>query len=236
VNAVSGIELTLLAARGVCKSHGERPVLDGVALDLAPGDCVALVGPSGSGKTTLIRCLAGLVAPDAGEIRTRLGPVLPHASRPAAGAARDIGLIDQGYTLVRRASARHNVLAGRLANVPAWRVALGWFSEDDLRRADALLAQVGLAGLGGRRADRLSGGERQRVAIARALAQDAHVILADEPVASLDPETAAAVLGLLRELARRDGRAVLASLHQPALAAAFADRVLRLEAGRLVSA
>jgi phosphonate transport system ATP-binding protein len=227
---------SLLAARGLSKTHGGRRVLDDVTLDLAPGAFVALVGPSGSGKTTLIRCLAGLAAPDAGTITLDGTPILPHPGRPAAGAARGIGIVDQSYTLVRRASARHNVLAGRLAQLPAWRVALGWYPAGETARAEALLATVGLAGMGERRADRLSGGERQRVAIARALAQDARVILADEPVASLDPDSAASVLALLAELARRDGRAVLASLHQPALARAFADRVLRLEHGRIVAA
>ena len=200
---------------------GGVEVLRGVAFDVAPGEVVALEGASGAGKTTLLRAIAGLLPPGG----HMLGVVLGGAARPA--------LVFQQHALANRLSARDNVLVGALARMGFWRVALRLWPRAELRDADAALARVGLSGLGQRRADRLSGGQRQRVAIARALMQRAPVLLADEPVASLDPANAAAMLDLLRELAERDRLAILVSLHQPELARRHADRVLRLENGRL---
>jgi phosphonate transport system ATP-binding protein len=206
-----------LLVQDLSVSLGGKEVLHGLAFDVAPGEVVALEGASGAGKTTLLRALAGL---------------LPHGGEVLGGAARP-ALVFQQHALANRLSARNNVLVGALARLGFWQVALRLWPAAELRDAEAALARVGLAGLGARRADRLSGGQRQRVAIARALMQRAPVLLADEPVASLDPANAAAMLGLLRELAARDGLAVLVSLHQPELARRHADRVLRLENGRL---
>jgi phosphonate transport system ATP-binding protein len=198
-------------------SLGGAEVLRGVSFDVAPGEIVALEGGSGAGKTTLLRAVAGL---------------LPHGGEVLGGATRP-ALVFQQHALANRLSARNNVLVGALARLGFWRVALRLWPRTELDAAERTLARVGLSGLGQRRVDRLSGGQRQRVAIARALMQRAPVLLADEPVASLDPVNAAAMLDLLRELAERDGLAVLVSLHQPELARRHADRVLRLENGRL---
>jgi phosphonate transport system ATP-binding protein len=192
-----------------------RPVLRDVSLVVAAGEVVALEGASGAGKTTLVRVAGGLLA-HTGRVR-------------AAGTA----VVFQQHALARRLSARTNVLVGTLARVGLWRAALGAWPRAEGAWAEECLARVGLSGLGPRRSDRLSGGQRQRVAIARALAQRAPVLLADEPVASLDPANAAAVLGLLRDLARREGLAVLLCLHQPELAARFADRRLHLADGKV---
>ena len=143
-----------------------------------------------------------------------------------ARARRDVGHVFQQFILVRRLSALDNAVAGRLASAPLWRVIARRFSAADRTAAAAALERVGLAGRMEQRADRLSGGQQQRVAIARALVQGSRVLLADEPVASLNPETAASVLGLLREISRERGMTVLCSLHQPELAARFADRVI----------
>ncbi len=205
-----------LVVQGLAVALGGREVLRGVSLDVAPGEVVALEGPSGAGKTTLLRAVAGLVA--------ARGEVLA-AGRPA--------LVFQQHALASRLTARENALVGALGRLGFWRAALRLWPRAELAAADAALASVGLAGLEDRRADRLSGGQRQRVAIARALVQRAPVLLADEPVASLDPATAEGVLALLRDLARGQGLPVLVSLHQPDLAARFADRVLRLEDGCL---
>ena len=204
-----------LSVEGLEVALGGRPVLRGAALEVAPGEVVAIEGASGAGKTTLIRALAGLV---------------PCRGRIAAGGARP-AVVFQQHALAGRLSARDNVLVGALGRVGFWRAALRLWPAAERAGAEACLARVGLAGLGARRADRLSGGQRQRVAIARALLQRAPVLLADEPVASLDPGNAAAVLGLLRDLARAEGLAVLVSLHQPDLARRFADRRLRLADG-----
>ncbi|HEV7266128.1 MAG TPA: ATP-binding cassette domain-containing protein [Falsiroseomonas sp.] len=208
-----------LVVRGLGVTLGGHVVLRDVSLEVAPGEVVTLAGVSGAGKTTLLRALAGL--------------------QPASGtilAGGQPALVFQQHALANRLTARDNVLVGGLGRTGFWRAALRLWPRAEIRHAEAHLARVGLAGLAQRRADRLSGGQRQRVAIARALHQRARILLADEPVASLDPATAEEVLALLRDLARRDGLALLVSLHQPDLARRFADRLLRLEDGCLLTA
>jgi phosphonate transport system ATP-binding protein len=222
-----------VAVRGLAKRYA-APVLDGVSLEVAPGELVALVGASGAGKTTLFRCITRLVEPDAGEIT-----VNGHALHAANGAAlalarREIGLVFQQFNLIRRLSAVENVLAGRLGHVPLWRVVTRRFARADRQLALASLDRVGLLPQAYQRADSLSGGQQQRVAIARVLAQQSRVILADEPVASLDAANAAAMLSLFREIARERGIAVLCSLHQIEIAKTFADRVVGLAGGRVI--
>jgi phosphonate transport system ATP-binding protein len=221
----------LLKANRICKRYGDRFALRDVSISIAAGEFVAVLGPSGSGKTTLLRCLTRLTEPDGGEIL--LGGKAIHRlhGKDLAAARRDMAVVFQQFNLVRRLTAHENVLAGRLASTPLWRVVVRSFVEADRARADAALAAVGLAEQASQRADTLSGGQQQRVAIARAIVQDARVILGDEPVASLDPENAAAILGLLRQLAHSRGIGVLCTLHQPELAARFADRIVRMEAG-----
>jgi phosphonate transport system ATP-binding protein len=215
-----------IRVRGLRKAYGDALILDRVSLDVAPGEIVALLGPSGAGKTTLFRCLTRLLTPEAGEMWVAGHPMHRLAGRDLARARREVGHVFQQFNLVRRLSALDNAVAGRLASAPLWRVIARRFSADDRRAAAAALDRVGLAGRMHQRADRLSGGQQQRVAIARALVQGSRVLLADEPVASLDPETSASVLGLLREISRERGMTVLCSLHQPELAARFADRVI----------
>ncbi|MDO9713863.1 phosphonate ABC transporter ATP-binding protein [Paracraurococcus lichenis] len=207
----------MLRIEGLTVALGGRRVLHGIDLAVAAGEVVALEGPSGAGKTTLLRAIAGLVPVAAGRI----------------GRGSPAALVFQQHALAARLSARDNVLVGALGRIGFWRAALRAWPRAELAEAAACLARVGLDGLGPRRADRLSGGQRQRVAVARALMQRAMLLLADEPVASLDPENARAVLDLLRGLARREGRAVLVTLHQPDLAGRIADRRLRMEEGRL---
>jgi phosphonate transport system ATP-binding protein len=196
-----------------------RRVLSGIGLAVAPGEVLAIEGASGAGKTTLLRACAGLV---------------PHSGRVRAGARP--ALVFQHHALARRLTAADNVMVGALGRIGFMRAALRLWPAAERALAAECLARVGLSEVAARRADTLSGGQRQRVAIARALMQRAPVLLADEPVASLDPANAEAVLELLRGLARRDGLAVLVSLHQPELARRHADRRLRLEAGRMLPA
>jgi phosphonate transport system ATP-binding protein len=207
--------------------------LRGVSLAVRRGEFVAVLGPSGAGKTTLFRCLTGLTAPDAGEVSLDGRELTRLRGRGLRTARRDVALIFQQFNLVRRLSALQNVLGGRLAVTPTWRVLLRRFTYADRQLALRGLDTVGLLDKAYTRADQLSGGQQQRVAIARALAQNARVILADEPVASLDPEAAATVLDSLRAAAA-GGVAVVASLHQVHLARAYADRIIALRAGRVV--
>jgi phosphonate transport system ATP-binding protein len=225
-----------IRVRRLTKRYGATAALDGVSFDVAPGEVVALLGPSGAGKTTLFRCLTRLIEPDGGEVFVSGRPL--HALRGGALAAarREIGLIFQQFNLIRRLSARGNVLAGRLGAAPTWRAVIHRFAGADRRRALAALDRVGLLPYADQRADRLSGGQQQRVAIARVLAQESRIILADEPVASLDPESAVRVLALLRGVAREHGITVLCSLHQVDLVAGFADRTLAMAQGRLITA
>ena len=224
----------VLLLEGVSKRYGGTAALDQVSLAVEAGEIVVLLGPSGAGKSTLFRCVTGLVRPDDGEIRV-LGTRLNGLSRrDLRGLRRSIGLVFQQFNLIGRLSALKNVLAGRLGELPFWRVALRAFPQADRQRALASLDAVGLLERAYQRADSLSGGQQQRVAIARALTQEAQIILADEPVSSLDPETARTVLSLLTQLGRERGIAVVCSLHQVELARRFADRIVGLRGGRVV--
>ena len=222
------------SVRGLSHAYAGTPVLLDVHLDVAAGEVLAVVGPSGAGKTTLFRCLTRLVRPDAGVIEVGGRDLLRLEGAALREARRDLGLVFQGFNLVRRLTALQNVLVGRLADVPTWRVLLRRFPAADEQLAASCLQQVGLLHHAHTRADRLSGGQQQRVAIARALASRARVVLADEPVASLDPVSAASVLAALRLLATDHGKAVVCSLHQVDLVAGFADRVVGLRDGCVV--
>jgi phosphonate transport system ATP-binding protein len=222
-----GAAAPVLTAQGLSRRFAGGRGLADATLSLHAGRFIALVGESGAGKTTLLRLLAGLDRPDAGAVHRDGLPV----TRPRRGDTR-VALVFQRPRLVGRASAIDNVLAGRLGWLPRWRGLLARWRDEDLAIALQSLADVGLLDRADARADTLSGGEQQRVSIARALAQQPRVLLADEPVASLDPVNARKVLSALRDASRR-GLAVLASLHQPDLANEFADAVRRLEGGRL---
>lgn len=214
----------LLQVTNLRKSFDGLRVLDGFSLSVAAGEFVALLGPSGAGKTTLLRCVSGLTQPDAGEVWVDGRPMHRLGGGALRRARRDIGFVFQQFNLVGRRSALANVLTGRLPDVSLWRVVLGRFPHADQRDAFAALERVGLLDQAWQRADLLSGGQQQRVAIARALVQNSRLLLADEPVASLDAEAADNVLSLMREIARERRMSVLCSLHQPTLAARFADR------------
>jgi phosphonate transport system ATP-binding protein len=190
---------------------------------------VALLGPSGAGKTSLIRCMTGLVAPDRGAVQLDDRDVASLGGRDR----RRIAVVFQQFNLVSRLTALDNVLAGRLGHVPAWRGVMRRFSRADRLFALECLHRVGLIDRAAQRADTLSGGQQQRVAIARALAQQPEMIVADEPIASLDPRTGEGILELLHEICHADGVAVVCSLHQMTLAGRFADRIVGLAHGRV---
>ncbi len=183
------------------KSYGKRQVVDSVTFRVNAAEFVAVLGPSGAGKTTLFRCIAGLVTPTAGCISVLGSKILGLRGRER----RRIAMVFQQFNLIGRRSALGNVLAGRLGHIPAWRGMLGRFSREDQLWALECLDRVGMLDKAEQRADTLSGGQQQRVAIARAIAQRPSIILADEPVASLDPQTSQDVLDLLRGICRRGG-------------------------------
>ena len=218
---------------------GARPALADVSLAVDAGEMVALIGASGSGKSTLIRHLAGLTTADrhgAGEVVV-LGRSMQRRGRAGQDlrrARREVGVIFQQFNLVGRLGLLTNVLLGVLGRAPAWRTSLGRFTRSEREQAMACLDRVGLADYAGQRASTLSGGQQQRAAIARALLQGARVLLADEPIASLDPQSARRVMEILADINRRDGVTILVSLHQVAYAAAYCPRTLALREGELV--
>ncbi len=231
---VASVVASEIQVVNLTKHYNGVAVVDSVSFTVAPGEFVALLGPSGAGKTTLFRCVAALTPLDGGTVVVNKRELHALHGSQLCAARREIGVIFQQFNLVRRLSALHNVLAGRLGHVSTWRALLRRFHTADRQLALACLDRVGLLDHAYQRADRLSGGQQQRVAIARVLAQESRFILADEPVASLDPETAESVLDILRAIARERGIAVLCSLHQVDLATRFADRILGMRDGRLV--
>ena len=214
----------MLEIEGLTRRYGDELAVDGLSTRLARGELTVLVGRSGAGKTTLLRCLDGLESPDSGTITVD----------GASLAATDAALVFQSGALVDGKSALENVLDGALGREPAWRELLGWHSPAEKRAAVDRLHDVGLAGYADRPVEALSGGQQQRVGIARALHQRPDVLLADEPVASLDPETGRAVLAVLARAVREHDLIGLVSLHQPGLATSVADHYLGMEQGRLV--
>ena len=206
--------------------------LQATTLEFRRGEFCVLLGASGAGKSTLLRCLNLLNRPSTGRVGTAdLGPI----DRPAAllEHRRRTGMVFQQHQLIPRRSALDNVLLGRVGYHPTWRTLLP-MPRSDQRIALECLDRVGLLDRALDRVDRLSGGQQQRVGIARALAQQPRLMLADEPVASLDPASAHGVLTRLRGIARDDGITTVVSLHQVDLAQAFADRIVGLARGRVV--
>lgn len=208
--------------------------LDDVSFEVRPGEVVALLGLSGSGKSTLLSLLDGLQAPTSGD-GTVLGTALARADRSELRALRRrIGFVFQQFHLVGRLSVQENVCTGALGSLRGPRLGLLSYPRAVRERALDGLEQVGLAAHAFQRADTLSGGQQQRVAVARALMQEPGLLLADEPVASLDPESSAQVMRLLARVAQERELTVLCSLHQVDLALSWAHRIIGLRAGRVV--
>ncbi len=212
----------MIEVRGLTKIYPPNTVaLRDVSLMIPDGQFVTVIGPSGAGKSTFLRCLNGLVTPTAGEIL-----VDGESLTAAPGEARRrlmarIGFVFQQFNLIKRVSVLDNVLVGRLSHIPEPASLFGIFPRRDRVLADAVLARVGLAELAHRRADTLSGGQQQRVAIARALVQEPRTILADEPMASLDPALSRTIMDLLRRINEEDGITVITTLHVMDLALTY---------------
>jgi phosphonate transport system ATP-binding protein len=220
------------------RHFGDVPALSGVGLRVERGEMVALIGASGSGKSTLLRHLAGFMPGDRGSGAVEvLGGRIQHDGRLAPDVRqqrRRIGFVFQQFNLVGRLSVLTNVMTGLLPTLPAWRALTGRFTDAHRLAALEALASVGIAERALQRASTLSGGQQQRAALARALVQGAEVLLADEPVASLDPESSRRVMELLAQLNRDRGMTVLVSLHQVELAMRYCPRTVALRAGRVV--
>ncbi len=213
---------------------GNVRALDNFNITINDGEFIVVVGLSGAGKSTMLRCVNRLVTPTSGSLQVDGREVT--SARPAVlrQIRSDVGMIFQNFNLVKRSSVLRNVLAGRVTYVPTWRTVLGWFPRQDREIARDCLRRVGIPEKEMVRADALSGGQQQRVGIARALAQEPKIILADEPVASLDPPTSHAVMKDLRRINREDGITTLVNLHFIDMAIEYADRIIGLRDGKLV--
>ena len=222
----------MISIRNLRKSYGSNHVLHGIDMDVKAGEFVVMLGLSGAGKSTLLRCMNGLNQPDSGTLQVGGIDLMHKHSRREL--ARHVAMVFQHHNLVQRLSVRKNVLTGRLGQVGTLASVLQLFRQSDIALADECLQRVGLAHKADERTEALSGGQMQRVGIARALAQQPQVILADEPVASLDPKTARSVLQYLRDATRELGIAVVCNLHQVDYAKEFGDRIVGLSQGRMV--
>src|SRR5262245_30575095 len=227
----------VISLDGAGKVYGKNSALEAVSATIHPGQFVAIIGRSGAGKTTLLRCLACATSLTRGTIRFGDVDLADLRGRALRAHRRRVGMIYQQFNLVKRLRVIDNVLIGRLAHVRGWRrwAALARrFPVADRDVALRCLHQMGLLDRVWQRADTLSGGEQQRVAIARILAQQPRVILADEPVASLDVLNGRRIMDSLRRVATAANLTVVATLHHVDYARAYADRILGLRAGRLV--
>ena len=230
----SQIAAPMLSVRGLTKSYGNSiHALRGIDMEVKEGEFLVILGPSGAGKSTLMRCLNRLVEPTEGEIHHK-GNLITGKSRKLRDVRRQFGMVFQQFNLVKRLSVLTNVLTGRLAYRSTWRSLFYNFSQEDKRIAIECLARVNMDHKAFQRADTLSGGEQQRVAIARALAQKPTIILADEPVASLDPKIARQVLTYLKQVTQELGITVLCNLHQVEYTREFAERIIGMSRGKIV--
>ena len=214
---------------GASKRYEQSTVLAPLSLTVDPGERVAVIGPSGAGKTTLLRLIAGATAPSTGSVELRGRDVA--SLRPGRELARLVGMIAQQFDLVPNLSVLHNVLVGRLGEWSFGKSLLSLVWPREQRLAFEALERVGVTHLVHQRAGRLSGGEQQRVAIARLLVQHPTVVLADEPVASLDPARAREVVRLLTDVTEELGETLIASIHSIDLAREFFDRIVGLRNG-----
>ena len=213
---------------------GGVQALTDVSFDVPKGQFLAVIGLSGSGKSTLLRCINRLVEPTSGQIIWGEQDITAASAEEMRRVRRKIGMVFQHFNLVNRSKVITNVLAGRLGYVnPAWSL-INRFPKEDMDKAIRQLERVGIADKANNRADELSGGQQQRVGIARALMQDPEMILADEPVASLDPVLAHSIMKHLEEINQKDGVTVICSLHFLDLVHRYADQVVALNEGRVV--
>ena len=225
----------MLKIENLCKTYPNgTQALNDVSFEVEEGEFLAVIGLSGSGKSTLLRCINRLIEPTSGRITWNDVDITAASSKEIRNIRRQIGMVFQQFNLVKRSSVKINVLSGRLGYVATMPSLFHVFSHEDHERVKKTLEMVGLEDKAEVRADSLSGGQQQRVGIARALMQDPKMILADEPVASLDPVLAHSILKYLEKLNKEYGMTVICSLHFLDLVHRYATRAIALKDGYLV--
>jgi len=223
-----------LTLKGLTKRFGNTTAVDGVSLMVEAGSFVGVIGRSGAGKSTLLRMINRLNEPSAGSVECD-GTVVTDLQGPALRQwRRNCAMVFQQFNLVGRLDVLTNVLMGRLTSMPTWRALLTMWSDADKLAALEALDRFGMADFAAQRCDQLSGGQQQRVAICRALVQQPKIILADEPIASLDPRNTQVVMDALRSINRELGITVLCNLHALDVARNYCDRLVGMSAGRVV--
>jgi len=227
--------MRMLEIRNLTKVYSDGTVaLKNVSFDIPEGEFLVVIGLSGSGKSTLLRCINRLIDPTEGEILWHGVDLAKLEGEDLRKARRKIGMVFQHFNLVKRSSVLNNVLSGRLGYTPSFRSMLGQFSAEDKQKAWTALDRLNIRSQAYKRADELSGGQQQRVGIARALMQEPEMILADEPVASLDPVLAHSILRYLEKLNQEDKITILCSLHYLDLVQRYSTRVIGLKDGEIV--
>ncbi|MDB5502479.1 MAG: phoC, partial [Tardiphaga sp.] len=224
----------MLVVENLTCRFGAKAAVDNASFAIQPGAFVGVIGRSGAGKSTMLRMINRLAEPTSGRISYDGVDVTALRGRDLRQWRARSAMIFQQFNLVGRLDVLTNVLMGRLSGMPQWRSLTQMWPEEDRALAMSALEQFDMASLAAQRADQLSGGQQQRVAIARALMQNPEILLADEPVASLDPESSAQVMALIRQIASDEQLTVVCSLHQVDLALAWADRIVGLRHGRVV--
>lgn len=228
-------EHPLLAVKQLYKTYKDgTKALQDINLTFPKGEVVSIIGPSGAGKSTLIRCINRLVEPTSGAIEFENTDIVRLRGKKLRNTRRKIGMVFQSHNLITRMQTIQNVLHGRLGYMGDLRGCLGMFGKSDVEMALNILERVGLKDQAYKRADELSGGQQQRVGLARAICQKPSIIMADEPIASLDPAASHSVMEYLRKICKEDGITAIVNLHQVDFAKEYSDRIVGVKAGQIV--
>ena len=225
----------MLRLENISKNYGDSvQALKNISFEVKQGEFIIVLGQSGSGKSTLLRCINRLVDPTSGKIFLNNKDVTAAGARELRDIRSKIGMVFQDYNLVKRSSALTNVLVGSLRGISPWSSLINYFPPVKKEKALGIFGQLNLEQKVFQRAGHLSGGQQQRVGIGRALMQNPSIILADEPVSSLDPASVNSIMETLREINLRDGVTIICNLHLPQLAREFGQRIIGLRKGNLV--
>src|ERR1700758_4708231 len=224
----------MVVVEGLTSRFGSKAAVDSASFSVAPGGFVGVIGRSGAGKSTLLRTINRLAPVSAGRIAYKGTDVTALRGRELRRWRARSAMIFQQFNLIGRLDVLTNVLMGRLSEIPSWRSLAQLWPEDDIAAALSALEQFDMASFAAQRADQLSGGQQQRVAIARALVQEPDIILADEPIASLDPRNTRIVMDALLRINKHFGITVICNLHSLDLARTYCDRLIGMASGRVV--